>query len=72
MKKYDVSLFHFDDHVGHRFDRATIHLTRLVDLRIEADDERAAAARCWIDSVGIHRWEQLDEQNGHSKSCPAT
>ena len=61
MKNFEVSLFHFDEPVQNDSDRISIPLTRLFSGVIAATDEKYAAARAWIDNVGTHRWEKLDD-----------
>ena len=61
MKTFEVSLLHFDEPAQSDSDRLNIPLTRLFSGVAEATDEKYAAARAWIDNVGTHRWERLDD-----------
>lgn len=65
MKSYCVSVYHVDDEEDDLpCDRITIHLSLLSKRTVETEDEKMAATKAWIETVGQARKKWIDSNNG--------
>ncbi len=64
MNSYSVKIYHVDDDEDDQpCDRLTIHLSMLAETTVDAEDEKMAATKAWIETVGQARKERLDSLN---------